>query len=184
MGSGSQALVFLISVIFDLYIWAIFLRIILQLMRADYYNPLSQIVIKLTDPPLAIFHKILPTRRGIDIAAIIFVFLVVLLKAFLLLLVLGIPPQPIGVLLIAAADIVKQLLSLYFYILFIVIISSWFANRAINPTLSLLVKITEPLLLPLRKVMPPIAGMDFSPLVIILIIKVLEIFLYSFTLGF
>jgi len=180
----NQSLVFIVSIIFDLYLWAVLLRIMLQAIRADYYNPLSQLVIKLTDFPLKLLYKLLPYRKGLDYAAIIFGFFIALIKVALLLLVLRLPISPINLLLFAALDFVQQLLSLYFYILIIVTIASWLIRGGYNPVIAILVKISDPILKPIAKFIPTIAGLDFSPLIALIIIKAIEILIMQLTLGY
>jgi len=179
----SAGLVFLISILFDLYLWAIILRIMLQVVRADYYNPLSQLVIKLTDVPLKFFYKLLPYKKGIDYAGVAFGFLVVIVKVALLLVLLGLPIGPIHLLFFSILDFVQQLLSLYFYIIIVVAIASWFVRGMGHPVLTVLAKVSDPVIQPIRKVVPTIAGLDFSPLIALILIKVVQIVIMQLTLG-
>lgn len=179
----TQALAFLISTLFNLYFWAIIIRIILQMIRADYYNPLSQLVIKLTKLPLIIFYKILPYRKGVDFAALIFAFIIILIKVALMMLLFDLPLHPVNLLLFGVFDFIQQVLGLYFYILIVVCIASWFARASNNQVLSVLFRMVNPLLKPVRRVIPIISGFDFSPLVLIIVIIFLRLIFSNLSLG-
>lgn len=179
----TQAFLFLISIIFNIYFWAVIVRIILQAIRADYYNPLSQLVIKVTDFPLKFFHKILRYKNGIDFAACVLAFLVMLLKVALLMLLIGLRIHPINLLLFAVFDFISQVLNLYFYFIIIVAISSWFSQSRTSPIIAVLDRMTNPILKPIRKIIPAVAGFDFAPLVLIVIIIFLKMLLSQVTLG-
>lgn len=180
----SQALVMLINIVFDLYLWAIILRIILQWQRADYHNPLSQLVITLTEWPLKLFYTFLKYKKGLDLGALLFAFIVALIKVALLIILFGLPLNPAGLALFAALDLLQQLLSLYFYIILIVTLASWLVRSGqVHPVLSVLHRVVEPVLKPFRRYVPVIAGFDFSPLIALILIKFIEIIVMKMTLG-
>jgi len=173
----NQALYFLVSLIFNLYIWIVILRILLQWVRADYYNPLSQLSLKLTDKPLRPLKKLIPMIKNIDVAAIVFLAIVVLIKWILIGLIFSYRPTLAGAVFLLVGDILHQLCNLYFYMLIIVVLASWFMQSHHNPIIAGLQQLTEPVLSRVRRVIPPVSGFDFSPIVVIIVIKLIDILL-------
>jgi len=166
----------LVSLIFNLYIWALLLRILLQIIRADYFNPLSQIVIKLTDKPCKILERIIPRHSEIDTAAVGLAVLVAILKLIVLISISDASLTILGVVTGAFCVLLSALLNLYFYLIILVVIASWIATPGYNPLLNVLHKLTAPILNLARRVIPPIAGIDFSPMVVLLLIKIVDLF--------
>jgi len=172
----SGAGIFIISLLFNLYIWAILLRIILQIIRADYFNPLSQVAIRLTNYPCSFLDKFIPKNSVIDTSALVLLFLVSIIKICLLMILSGMSLGILGLITATICDLVLQLINLYFYLIIIVAIASWVAAQNFNSVLSVLQKITAPVLNPVRQIVPPIAGIDFSPLIALVLIKLVELF--------
>ncbi len=175
MGSFNQAGLFLVTVIFSLYVWVLLLRLILHKLRADYFNPLSQTVIRATQFIVKPLKKVFRDIAGFETATVIIVLLVGLIKLLLIYGLYGAFPNPVvlGVQLIG--DTLHQLLNLYFYLLIINAIASWFMGAQNNPVLMTLNRIVEPLLRPFRRIIPPLGGIDITPLVALLIIKAIDI---------
>ncbi|MFK5986813.1 MAG: YggT family protein [Pseudomonadota bacterium] len=169
----SQAGSFLVSTIIGLYITIVVIRFLFQLVRADFYNPLSQFIVKATNPLLMPLRKVVPGLFGLDMAALVLAYLLQVLELFLLLLLNGSPFSPI--LLLWAA--IGQLLSLFLYIYLIAIIIqavvSWINPGSYNPMIALITQLTDPLLRPARKLLPPFSGLDLSPLLVIIAINLL-----------
>lgn len=166
----------------ELFTLAIILRFILQAVQADFYNPISQAVVSITNPVLIPLRRIIPGLGGLDMAALIAALLFTVIK-----LVLtgstgsdGYMPILAGALpwgtIIAAASfmLLDQFLTLYFFAFFILVIVSWVAPGSYHPGIALLQQITEPLLAPIRRLVPPVGGLDFSVMVAILIIIILQ----------
>ncbi len=175
-GNFTQAGIFLVRVLISLYTGAFILRFLLQLVRADYYNPVSQALVKVTNPLLKPLRRFIPGFRGIDIAALIVMYLLEVLKIVIVYALLaGLPLTAAGVLLFALRSLF--LLFLWIYILSIIVqaIMSWVNPGTYNPVTSVVYSLNEPLLRPVRRVLPPMAGMDFSPLVVIIGLEVIRI---------
>lgn len=162
------------------FLFVVLLRFLLQAARADFYNPISQFVVKATNPLIIPLRKIIPGFAGFDWAAIVLLVLVQCLAISLSLLIAGygLPIASIGVW--ALLGTCGLFLKLYFWGLLIMVISSWLAPQSYNPALLLLRQIMEPVMAPIRKILPDMGGFDISPIVLFLSINVFEILLISF----
>lgn len=171
-----QGTLFLIRSLFDLYLFIMMLRVILQWVHADPRNPLVQFVARLTSPLLRITRRVLPTFHGIDLGAIATLLILELLKFVLIIsLSTGVFPAIHGLIVLAFAELFHQLISIFFYSIFIFVLLSWFAP-ILNPSLlQVLFQITEPLLRPIRRIIPSLAGLDFSPIPALIFLKLIQI---------
>jgi YggT family protein len=173
----SEAGIFLVNTLFGLYILAVMLRFLLQWVRADFYNPVSQWLIKLTNPPLLPLRRLIPGWGGVDLAAVV---LLVVLQAIALLIVatLGGFQLSLGSLLVlSVAKLLSLLLNIFLVTILIVVILSWVSPGTYHPVTALLSQLTEPVLRPARRLIPPIAGLDLSPLAVLVGIQLLQIVL-------
>lgn len=159
--------VFLVETLFGLYILAIMLRFLLQWVRADFYNPLAQILVKVTNPLLIPLRRIIPGFKGIDFAA---VFLMLALQATTLILIgviKGVSFQPLGLALLSFTEVLSLMFNVFFFSILIQVIISWISPNSYNPVVSLVHSLNEPLMRPARRIIPPISGLDLSPLVVL-----------------
>jgi YggT family protein len=180
MNPFSNAGIYLIKMLFDLYIFVVMLRILLQLVHADHFNPLSRMVIKLTKYPLKPFYRVIPKIKQFDVAAVIYILILEMVKIILLLLVSGIFPHILGLFVWSVAELFSQLFNLYFYLLILLVIVSWLtAVHKHTPLASVLHQLTDPILAPIKKIIPVAAGLDFSPLIALVISQVLLIILIN-----
>lgn len=166
---------FLLTTIFDLYITVVMLRFILQQVRADFYNPISQFIVKVTNPPLLPLRRIIPGWGGIDLASILLMIILQSIAFTLLLLVRGMELGPLVIINLAFAELISIAFNVFIFAIIIQAVISW-VNPAghYNPVGSILRSITEPMLRPARKFMPPISGIDLSPLAALLVLQVLK----------
>lgn len=176
-GYGSNALVFLIQTLFSLYLIAIMLRFLLQLTRADFYNPMSQFLVKVTNPPLVPLRRLIPGVMGIDVAAIVLMVVIQALEQFLVYIVQGFTLAPLGLLVLTLAELLKLLFNVYFFTILVQVVLSWVSPGAYNPTVALLYSLNEPLLRRARRIIPPIHGVDLSPIVVIIGLQLLTFLL-------
>jgi YggT family protein len=153
------------------------LRFLLQLVRADFYNPISQFIVKATNPPLIPLRKVIPGFGGIDLASVVLALIVQAIAIVLILLLNGIQPPPVQVVMWSVVGIISLVLKVYFWGLLITVIASWLAPNSYNPALILINQILEPAVKPVRKMMPDMGGIDISPIIVFLLIQVLEILL-------
>ena len=178
LNSFSNAGIFLIQSIFDLYIFILLLRVVLQWVNTDSHNPLFILVARLTNPPLRPICRMIPSLHGIDFAAIILLLGLEMLKiAFLVWLQVNTTPHFIGLIVLAFAELLNQLINIFFYAVIALTILSWISPLAHGPLVEILVRVSEPLIKPIRGVLPSISGLDFSPLILIVGLKLLTILL-------
>jgi YggT family protein len=161
-----------------LYLMVILLRFVLQLARADFYNPISQFIVKATNPLVMPFRKIIPGVGGVDLASLVLAFAFQFLMIAIKLLVLaGGLPNIGSVLAISVVLVLGALLKLYFWSLLIMIVASWIAPGSSHPILLLINQICEPIMQPFRRIMPNMGGLDLSPILVFLSLQVLSIVL-------
>lgn len=177
MGQTNQALAFLIETVFHLYLAALMLRILLEALRADYYNPVCQALIKVTDPLVKPLTRLVPNAGSVSLAGIIWLYV---LEVVLLLLLMAIGdwslPLP-ALALIAVLRLLRMLLVLYLVLIIVSVILSWVGQGFRHPIVPLIYQLTEPVLAPIRRVLPSLGGLDLSPLVAVIIIQFLIILL-------
>lgn len=162
-----NALTFLINTFFDLYLMVVILRIWLQLARADFYNPFSQFIVKATHPLIAPMRRVLPSMGRFDTASFVLALLVVIAKLLLISLIAGGGFDILLFLVFALVSVVKKAGVLLFWMLIIRAILSWF-NQGYNPIVMIMDQLTEPVLAPVRRITPPIGGLDLSVMVVII----------------
>lgn len=171
-----QILTLVIDTVAVLYLLVILLRFLLQLAKADFYNPISQFVVKATNPLLLPLRKVIPGFGGIDLASLVLAVLFQALAVFLKQWVLGNLIVNPAVLFGASSVIVLgMILKIYFWAMIVMIISSWVAPGSGHPALMLINQICEPIMAPVRKLMPDMGGIDLSPIIVFLILQVFAV---------
>lgn len=166
-----NAATFLIQTVFGLYILIVMLRFLLQWARADFYNPVSQFIVKATQPPLKPLRKIIPGIGGLDMAALIFMLVLKFVELWLVTGLLGMSPQIGGLAMLSIAELLGLLINVFIFSILIQVIISWVNPGMHNPIMGLLHSLTEPLLAPARRVIPPISGLDLSPIIVIVCLQ-------------
>ncbi|HIO13949.1 MAG TPA: YggT family protein [Chromatiales bacterium] len=164
MGSSyyTNPLIFLVDIIFSIYIMMIMLRTVLQWARADFYNPLSQLLVTVTDPALKPLQRIIPASSRIDTAAVVLMLLLQMFSLFLIGNLRGSGVGPFALLIVSFAELISLLLNVFLFSILIQVVLSWINPGAHNPATSLIYSITEPVLMPARKMLPPMSGLDLS----------------------
>ncbi|MFV1467946.1 MULTISPECIES: YggT family protein [Idiomarina] len=170
----NNALTFLVATLIDLYLIIVLLRLWMQLTQADFYNPVSQFVYKATQPVVGPLRSFMPMIGKLDTASLIFALALGMLKVAALVWLNGLAVGPLVIVIQGILTTISSLLSMLFWVLIIRAILSWF-SQGYNPVEAMLHQITEPLLAPLRKVIPPIGGLDLSVLVVIIALQFLRI---------
>ena len=169
MNPLSNAGVFLVSTVFGFYILAVMLRLILQMVRADFYNPVSRFIVKITNPPLLPLRRVIPGFAGIDMASVVFMLFLQMLELFIIAMMRGFPaPDFLGLVIFSAVELVTLGFYVFLFSIFILAILSWINPGQYNPINNLLHQITEPLLRPARRRLPPMSGMDLSPMLVMI----------------
>ncbi len=170
-----QALLYLTDTVIQIFSLLILLRVLLQLIRADYYNALVQIIVRFTDPVLKPARKLIPSIGRLDMAGVV-CFIGLQALALLLRLVANQAELPWGaILFLAIQRSIQTLLMTYLILIIANVLISLFGQRARHPIIPLIYQLTEPVLGRIRRVIPAIAGLDLSPLVAIIGIQFLMI---------
>ena len=182
------AIGFILGTLLNLYAMIVALRFVMQVLRADYYNPLAQFVVKATDPILVPLRRFVPSFKGYDSSSLLLCFGVLLLKLLVFkLLNLGQTPAigqyllvdgiSVGMLVVVALiDLVHLLFNIFIFALVINALLSWIPGAGANPMQSLLSSITEPVLRPVRRYVQPMGGLDLSTFVAIIGLYAVRIF--------
>jgi YggT family protein len=169
---------YLIQTIFGLYLLAILLRFLLQIARADFYNPVCHTIVKITNPLLQPLRRITPGLFGLDIAALILGLMVQTASICLILILHGYQlPSLLPLFGWAFIGTLSLVLNIYFFALIAVIILSWVAPHSQNPLAMLIQQLIEPVMRPVRRLMPNLGGLDLSPIVIFIAINLVKIVL-------
>jgi YggT family protein len=171
---AGNAGVFLVQTVFGLYIGAIMVRFLLALARADFYNPISQFLVKVTNPPLKPLRRIIPGVMGIDLAAIVLMLVLQAVEFILIGAIKGFGLHPAGLAILAVAELLALLIKIYFVTILIQVILSWVSPGGYNPAVSLLYSLNEPLLGRARRLLPPIHGFDLSPILVIIVLQLIS----------
>ena len=178
MTAAAEITIMLLNTIVSLAITAFLLRMILQLVRADFYNPICQFLVKATNPLVIPLRKIIPSMGKIDTASVLLALIAQAVGIALLFQLYGGGfPNPAQLLIWSVIGLCSALLNLYFFAIIGNIIMSWVAQGGAHPAAHLLYQITEPVMAPFRKILPPMGGLDLSPIFVFLCIKVLEVIL-------
>lgn len=173
-----SALIFIAETLLSLALFVFLLRLLLQWARADFRNPIAQAVVKITNPLVLPLRKILPPIGKLDTASVVAVLLVAIVDVGIVFAMREVfIPDPLTWLRAVAVEIVRTALSAYFYAILLYAVLSMIAPGGYSPVQSLLNSLCEPVLRPFRRIIPPIAGIDFSPLWALIAIQALLILL-------
>lgn len=182
MNGLTTAAVYVLQTLGSLYLLIVLLRFILQLVRADFYNPLSQFAVKATKPLLNPLRKVIPGFGGLDLASLVLAILVQLLLMVLTLLLLGygiggVLPQ---LLVWAVIGVTALFLKVFFFALIVSVILSWVAPGSYNPAAQLINQICEPLLMPFRRLLPNLGGLDISPIFAFIALQLIDMLVIKY----
>ncbi len=186
MGSTyfTNPIIFLVRIIFEFYLLVIMLRFILQWIRADFYNPVSQFIVKITNPLIIPLRKIIPGIAGLDLASLVLMISVAILQILVISMLSGFVPSMAMLISRGMVDLITLFLNIYFFTIIIQVVLSWIAPHQYNPIIALIHQLNEPLLRPIRKLLPASAGIDFSPLLAIILIQLSKMILIPPLLQF
>ena len=163
--SQDNPFIFLIDTLFSIYIAIMLLRFILQQVGADFYNPISQFIVKATQPLVAVARRFIPRIKKIDTASLALVLVLILIKLVIMFSIAGYPINGPQLLIKAVYDLISLTFDIFIIALFVQAILSWINPDPNHPVSSLLYNLTLPILRPIRKYVPPIGGIDLSTLV-------------------
>jgi len=176
MGAVNEIVGYLLQTFLGLYLIAMLLRFLLQLVRADFYNPISQFLVKVTNPLVIPLRRVVPGFGGVDVASLLLAVLLQMagIAAMVYLHFGGLPPFTL-LLVGGVLGVVGLLVNIYFFALLAMIILSWVAAGSRHPAIYLLYQLTEPVMAPFRKALPPMGGLDFSPILVFILINIIQI---------
>jgi YggT family protein len=180
MGSSyfADPVIFLIETFFSLYILAVMLRFLLQCVNANFYNPVSQFLVKITHPPLKILRRFIPSIGRIDTASVILLIVLQMFSGWVIFALKG-AASPVEALFVwAIMELISLLINIYVVAVLVQVILSWVNQGSYNPVTSLIYALTEPLLGTIRSVIPPLAGIDFSPLVVLIGLQLVKMLVF------
>lgn len=167
----SNAGTFLVHTFFGIVLLVILLRFLMQIVRADFRNPVSQFIVKVTNPVLKPLRRFIPGFGGVDLASLILLLFFQALELVLVAFMLGAIIHPAGLLVLSIAELMDLVAKVYLFGILIQIIISWVNPGSYNPVISILHSINEPLLSRARKIIPPISGFDLSPILVIVALQ-------------
>ena len=170
-------LVFLIQTLFGLYIAVVALRFLLQWVRADFYNPISQFVVRVTTPVLRPLRRIVPGYGGLDLAALVLIWLLSAVELGLMALVVGLDRSLFGAFGWAIPSMVELFINIFLFAILIRVILSWVNPDPYNPATALLDRLTAPVMRPAQRVIRPIGGIDLSPMLVMIGLVLLNMLL-------
>lgn len=166
-----NAAIFLIKTLIELYIGAVLIRVMLQAVRADFYHPICQFIVKITNPLVIPFRRVIPSWRNIDLATLVLAYLLCLLEIILLTAIGGGGVYLLAALVYAIGILLRLVIYIYIILIIVQVILSWVSPYGDNPIAALVFPLTRPVLGPFRRIIPPIGGIDLSPLFALLALQ-------------
>ncbi len=175
----ANASAYLIDAVSTVFLVLVALRFLLQLARADFYNPVSQFIVKVTNPPLKPLRRIIPGWGGIDFASVVLLLIVQVLALLLTFMAIGKSIHVSTLMVLSVAALISLILNCYLLTILIQVILSWVGPHQYNPLTALLYSLNEPVLRPARRIIPPISGIDFSPFIVLIVIQLAKILIVA-----
>jgi YggT family protein len=169
-----DALLYIVNALVTLVVVAFLLRLLLPLVRADLRNPFGEAILKLTNPLVLPLRKVLPPARSFDVASLVALLLVQFAGTVVVRLLAGMGLQLEAVLVGGLRGLLLTVLQFYFYAVLIHALLSWFAGAGSSPATRMLSRLVEPLLAPIRRVIPPLGGLDLSALLLLIVLQALQ----------
>jgi YggT family protein len=160
------------------------IRLILAIVFANYFNPVTQVIVKLTNPIINPTRKILPNLGRLETATLLWIFLLEIIKYTIVISLASGLPNILGLVILAVVDSLKLVCQLFFYAIIVQAILS--LVQPYSPATQLLYSFCQPLLRPFQRIIPPVSGLDLSPIPVLILLQfalMLIAPLYSFGLG-
>ncbi len=167
----TNPVIFLIDTLVSLYILAVVLRFLLQWTGAEYRNPISQFLVKITHPPLKILRRYIPAIGKIDTASVVFALILQMAADYTILMLKGVTAGLAALLVLSFSQLVSLVINIFVFAVIARAILSWISPGAYNPATSILHSLTEPLLNTCRRLIPDLGGLDLSPLIALLLLQ-------------
>jgi YggT family protein len=175
MGAFGNVAYLLVNTLGGLYVLAVLLRFMLQVARADFYNPFTQAIVRVTDPAVRAFRRVIPGYRGLDFASLILALVAQCVCTFLLITTSGYALPGAGLIITwSVVGLLSFILNIYFWAMMISIIASFIAPYSGHPALVLVRQLTEPVMEPFRRLLPAMGGLDLSPIFVFLGLQIIR----------
>lgn len=178
MSPIANAAEFLVNVFFNAFLMLLLLRFLFQLVKVDFYNPIAQFIVKITNPLLVPMRRIIPGLAGLDLATLILLLIIQIIELIILILLRGIPFDLnlgflLGVSMWATGEILNICTDVYTFGIIVLVILSWLPTHGYNPLLALLYQFISPAMRPFQRFIKPIAGLDLSPFFLLIAIQLI-----------
>ncbi|KTC39580.1 MAG: YggT family protein [Pseudomonas sp.] len=170
----NDAAIFVIQTLGSLYLLVVLLRFMLQAVRANFYNPICQFIVRATQPLLKPLRRVIPSMFGLDMSSLVLALIVQMVLFAIILTLSYIPFNVLGLLLWAPIGLFALFLKIWFFAMIISVILSWVAPGSQSPGAELAYQLSEPLLAPFRRVVPNLGGLDISPILAFIVIQLLQ----------
>lgn len=171
----NMAAIYIVQTLGSLYLLIVLLRFILQLVRADFYNPLSQFIVRATQPLLRPLRRIIPGFAGVDFASLVLALIVQAVIMAIIIKLMGYAlPAILQLLVWTLVGVTALFLKIFFFALIISVILSWVAPHSHNPAAVLVYQLCEPVLAPIRRILPSMGGLDLSPIFAFIALNLLD----------
>lgn len=170
----NDAAIFVIQTLGSLYLLVVLLRFMLQAVRANFYNPICQFIVRATQPLLKPLRRVIPSMFGLDMSSLVLALIVQMVLFAIILTLSYIPFNVLGLLLWAPIGLFALFLNIWFFAMIISVILSWVAPGSQSPGAELAYQLSEPLLAPFRRVVPNLGGLDISPILAFIVIQLLQ----------
>ena len=174
MSGLNGAAIFVVQTLGSLYLLVVLLRFILQLVRANFYNPICQFIVKATQTLLKPMRRVIPSIFGLDMSSLVLAILVQMVVFAIVLTLSYIPFNILGLLLWSIIGVTALFLKVFFFAMIISVILSWVAPGSTSPGAELVNQITEPALAPFRRFLPNLGGLDISPILAFMVIQLIQ----------
>ena len=171
----TNAIVFIIDTLAQLYLFLLLLRLWLPWLGADFRNPIAQAILKLTSPVVVPIRRIVPPIGKLDTATVLVAFIIQYITIVILLMIMGLSASFVPIAVTALVNLVLLTLRLFTFAIIVRVVLSWIAPTGYNPALAIITTLTEPILRPFRRIIPPLGGLDLSPLFVIIALMALTI---------
>ena len=165
---------FLVDILFHLYTVVLMLRLILQLVSADFYNPVCQFIVRISNPVVIPLRRFIPGMWGIDFATLVLILVFTAVKILLVAELSGFDASITAVIIKTIIETIMLTLDVFLFAIIIQALLSWINPDPYNPVVSLLNYLTWPVLKHFRKLLPPISGFDLSPIIAIITIMFIK----------
>lgn len=178
-GYFGNAGIFLIGIVFGFFITILILRVLLQLVRANFFNPVCQFLVKITNPILIPLRKVIPNWGNVELSAIVLAWVLKALELILILSIVGAGASVLRIFAVSAVQLLDLVIMIFVVVIFIRVLLSWFAPQGDNPVLPLLYQLSAPILGPASRLIPPIGGLDLSPMVALIALQLSRMILIA-----